>query len=91
MTAIRRGVALCTRYSHMADRLLTTAEMVERTGFSASWFLTHRKNGTGPAFHRVGAGIGGSIRYRWDDWLAYVDANRVEPRDSFEKGGTDDS
>jgi predicted DNA-binding transcriptional regulator AlpA len=71
------------------ESLLSTAEMAERTGFSQSWFLTHRKNGTGPTFHRIGSGSGGAIRYRWSDWEAYLAARRVDPRSPYKRG--DDS
>ena len=68
------------------ENLLTTAELSERTGLSQSWFLTHRRNATGPAFHRIGNGHGGSVRYRWSDWEAYVAACRIEPRGSYNTG-----
>lgn len=70
------------------EELLTTAEMAARTGFSESWFVSLRAKNAGPAFVRIGAGIGSSVRYRWSDWEAYLAANRVEPRGPYKKAGT---
>lgn len=62
------------------DQLLTVNELAEYLGITTQKLATMRMNGTGPRFFRAGAA---SIRYRWADITAWIDANLHESTDEY--------
>ena len=56
----------------MADELLTTKRLSERTGFSESYFEKKRIYGDGPEYLKVGH----KVLYRWSDVECWLEAGR---------------
>jgi excisionase family DNA binding protein len=60
---------------NMTDRLLTASELGERLGFAAGTIVDWAERGTIPAFK-----LGGRLRFRESEVLAWLEGQRVEPR-----------
>ena len=58
---------------HQSQKFLSTKQLAIVTGLSCSFFEKARCYGGGPAFVRMG----GRIRYRWEDCMTWIEANRV--------------
>jgi excisionase family DNA binding protein len=58
----------------MSDRLLTAAELAELLGFAAGTVVDWAEAGTIPAFK-----IGGRLRFRESEVLAWLEAQRIGP------------
>ena len=65
---------------HQESPTLTVTERVASTylGMSVPWLRQGRQHGRGPAYVRIGR----SVRYLVSDLEAWLQAHRVEPRDS---------
>ena len=57
---------------------LTEKQVSESTGLSQKTFSQHRWKSTGLPYSKFGR----SIRYKFDDVLAFMEAGRVEPETS---------
>ena len=57
------------------NKLLTTKELANLTGFSSSFFEKGRAYGYGPAYSK----LGGAVRYRIEDYEAWLSSERVVP------------
>lgn len=58
------------------ERLVTIKDVSDLTGFATSSLYTMRHEGRGPKGYR----IGGRVRYRLSDVLAWIEEHADEPR-----------
>ena len=62
-------------------RLVKTKEAAAILCVSVALLERHRWAGTGPPYYKVSGNNGGrSVRYRVSDLLAWIQANRINPR-----------
>jgi len=80
-TAIEcEGTGVFTNSDSPVPTLLTETEAARLLRRSLSSLRRHRKNGSGPSFVRIGS----SVRYRFADIMAFVEAHVISPS----KGGS---
>jgi hypothetical protein len=70
----RKEMASLSRYS---SRYLDEKEAAYLLGLKPQTLANWRSLRRGPAYSRLG--VGGSIRYRFEDLLRFAEAGRIEP------------
>lgn len=59
-------------------RYITTREAAQMLGLCVGTLRNWRATGRGPVFVRLGK-LGGVVRYKESEVVAYMDRNRIEP------------
>lgn len=68
-----------SRITPNPDELITQEELAQFAQRSPRTLRLWRVRGVGPKYVRIG---GRGIRYRWADWLTYIEGSTVDPKEA---------